>query len=77
MIVQFLEYYRAMNPEICEIKSSDLYSAYKVYCKEFKADVMTLRGFGMEVKKVIGEPTHTMRGNVYIFNNTNTIDEGR
>lgn len=66
-----------MNPDITDIKSSELYSSYKIYCREYKTDVMTLRQFGMEVKKVIGEPAHTMRGNVYVFHNTNTVDEGR
>ena len=65
VIVQFIEHFRTMSPEVCEIKSSDLYAAYKVYCKEYKADTMTLRQFGMEVKKVVGEPVHTRVSNVY------------
>lgn len=65
VIVQFIEHFRTMSPEVCEIKSSDLYAAYKVYCKEFKSDTMTLRQFGMEVKKVVGEPIHTRVSNVY------------
>jgi uncharacterized short protein YbdD (DUF466 family) len=66
-IVQFVEHYRTTNPDVYEIKSSDLYAEYKAYCREFRCPAMTLRAFGMEVKKVIGEPAHTMRGNVYIF----------
>jgi hypothetical protein len=71
IIVQFLEHYRAMNPDVSEIKSSELYLAYKVYCREFKTDALSLRQFGMEVKKVIGEPSHTMYGNVYVLHTVN------
>ena len=64
-IVQFVEYYRTANPDVSEIKSSDLYAEYKAYCREFRCTTMTLRAFGMEVKKVIGESVHTMRGTLY------------
>lgn len=70
VIVQFIEHFRTMSPEVCEIKSSDLYAAYKVYCKEYKADTMTLRQFGMEVKRVVGEATHTRTGKIYTFEKT-------
>jgi len=58
-----------MNPEVSEILSSELYGSYKNYCKEFKSDVMTLRQFGMEVKKVIGDASHTRIGKMYEFKN--------
>jgi len=69
VIVQFLEHFRTMNPEVSEILSSELYGSYKNYCKEFKSDVMTLRQFGMEVKKVIGDASHTRIGKMYEFKN--------
>ena len=67
VIVQFIEYFRTMNPEVVEMLSSELYAEYKNYCREFKSDVMTLRAFGMEVKKVVGESVHTRTGKVYTF----------
>jgi hypothetical protein len=64
-LVQFLEYYKEMNPAVTEIKSSELYNEYKVYCKEHRQEPLKLRQFGMEMKKVVGESVHTMNGNVH------------
>ena len=66
-IVQFIEYYRSANPDINEIKSSDLYAEYKAYCREFRCPLITLRVFGMEMTKLIGNASHTRNGKVYTF----------
>jgi hypothetical protein len=64
-VVQFVEYFRDANPALAEIKSSELYAEYRGYCKEFKYTALTLRMFAGEIKKILGEPKHGMKGNMY------------
>lgn len=71
-IVQFLEYYKAANPDVDEIKSSELFTHYRVYCREFRHEPMKLRQFGMEMKKAGNEIIHTRSGNVYKFDTVDT-----
>ena len=74
-LVQFVEHYKSVHADVTEIKSSELYSDYRIYCREFRREPLKLRQFGMEMKKVVGESVHTMRGNVYRFGIANTVDE--
>ena len=64
-LVQFLEYYKEMNPAVTEIKSSELFNEYKAYCTEHRQEPLKMRQFGMEMKKVVGESVHTMKGSFY------------
>ena len=66
-LVQFVEHYRTVHPEVAEIKSSELYTEYRGYCREFHREPLKLRQFGMEMKKVVGESVHTRIGSVYNF----------
>ena len=58
-LLQFLEYYKEMNPTIDEIMSSELYTEYRAYCRDFRRESMKLRQFGMEMKK-IGKESHIL-----------------
>lgn len=66
----FLEHYKAMNPDVDEIKSSELFSTYSSYCREYRQISLKLRQFGIEVKRLLGEPEHRASGNYYVFKNT-------
>lgn len=65
----FLEHYRTMNPDVTEIKSSDLFTTYSSYCREYRQTAVKLRQFGMEVKRLLGDPVHGRTGNYYEFKN--------
>jgi hypothetical protein len=71
-LLQFLEYYKEMNPTIDEIMSSELYTEYRAYCRDFRRESMKLRQFGMEMKKAGNEIIHTRNGNAYKFGTGNT-----
>jgi hypothetical protein len=66
----FLEHYTAMNPDIKDIKSSELFTTYSSYCREYRQPALKLRQFGIEVKRLLGEPEHKETGNYYILKNT-------
>ena len=50
-----------------EFGASELYGHYKDWCRDSRINAMTLRKFGIEIKKILGEPVHTMKGNIYAF----------
>jgi len=65
----FLEHYRTVNPDVDEIKSSELFTFYSSYCREYRQTALKLRQFGIEVKRLLGEPEHRETGNHYVLKN--------
>jgi hypothetical protein len=65
----FLEHYKTINPEVHEIKSSELFASYTTFCREYRQAALKLRQFGIEAKRLLGDPGHKETGNYYDLKN--------